>query len=539
MASTCRLPAPFKGLNTVDALPSMDPAYGLSIQNFVCTPQGLSVRQAYRKWATGLPASVSSLLPFHGKNSTTNKLFAVAGGSIYDVTGGGAVGAPVVSGLTASAPYWQWASQSTSTGGNNYLFVVNGTDMPRMYDGTSWTACTQSSSPSGAGQFKTTDNNGATVNLSSFNDVIQHQQRLWFVANNSTKAYYTDVASSGGNLYAFDFGPFFPNGGKLHKLATWSKDVGGTIGVQAVLVAISDKGDLLIYSGTSPSGAGTWAIQAQTHIGSPVGKRCTLPYEGDLLLLTQDGLYPISKYLEKGQADTSDALTYKIGPTISQLVSTYSGTPGFELVLNPGENVMLMNVPQSIQANNFQFCFHTQTKGWTQFTGWPAQCFALFNDTLYFGGTDFVALAFMGYQDGASITGIGGNNVVATAMSAFATLDDQTGAPGFMKQVTMVKPFFVTGSASPTISVGINTDFNLIPIVGSATVTPGTGAVWDSAVWDSSGSTWVGSLTTYNRWTAVAAYPCSYMAVILSVSATTDTLWTATDLLIKPAGIYG
>ena len=55
-------PAPYKGLNTVDALVDMDPAYGISIQNFIATSQGLSVRQGYRIWSTGLPG-FSSLEP--------------------------------------------------------------------------------------------------------------------------------------------------------------------------------------------------------------------------------------------------------------------------------------------------------------------------------------------------------------------------------------------------------------------------------------------------------------------------------------------
>lgn len=533
------MPAPYKGLNTVDSLAEMDPDYGLSIQNFVCTPQGLSVRHAYRKWATGLPTTTTSLLPYHGKNSTTSKLFAVSGTAIYDVTTSGAVGSPVVTGLTASSPYWQQAVQTTSTGTNGYLITVNGVDFPRMYDGTSWTTCSQVTTPSAPGQFKTLDNNGAAVNIQSFVDILLHQQRLWFVAANSTKAYYCDIAQAGGALYAFDFGPLFPTGGKLFKLATFTGDMEGTLGNQAILVALSDKGDVVIFTGNNPAIASSWAMSGQFKIGSPVGRRCTTPYEGDLLVLTQDGLYPLSKYNIDGRTNSADAITYKISPTISNLVSQYATTPGFEVAVYPGNDVMLLNVPQSIQANNFQFCMQSQTMGWTQFTGWPAQCFGLFNDALYFGGPDHIGLAFIGFQDGADINGVGGNNIVATAMSAFSTMDTQTRMPGCLKQATQVKPFIITGSSNPQISVGVNTDFNLTPIVGSATVTPASGAVWDNATWDNTSATWVGSLNTFNKWTSVSCYPAYYVAVVISVSATTDTLWSATNFLLTPGGPYG
>ena len=143
-------------------------------------------------------------------------------------------------------------------------------------------------------------------------------------------------------------------------------------------------------------------------------------------------------------------------------------------------------------------------------TGWPAQCFGLFNDALYFGGIGQVCLGFIGYADGADINGAGGNNIVGTALSAFTNFN----IPG-LKQVKLIKPYIVTGQTAPTISVGINTDFNLIPLVGSATVNPITGAVWDSATWDSSGATWVGSLTTYNQWQGVLNWPGEYIAVAI------------------------
>lgn len=538
-AIPARMPAPVRGLNTVDSFALMDPQYGLSIQNFICTPQGLSVRQAYKRWTTNLPGPTTSLLTYHGKTSTSSKLFAVSSGEFYDVTNPGDAGSPVITGLTPEAGYWQSAVQSNSTAPNSFMFAVNGVDMPQMYDGTNWIACSQVSTPAGPGQFKTTDNNGTAVNIANFVDVLLHQQRLWFVAGNSTKAYYLDIASVGGNLTAFDFGPFFPSGGNLQKLATWTGDMSGSLGSQAVLVAMSDRGDVVIYAGGNPQDSNDWKMSGQLKIGAPIGRRCTTQYQGDLLLLTQDGLVPMSRYIASGRTDSSAAVTYKIGPTISNIVSQYGDKPGFECVVYPGNDVMLMNVPQSSQVNNFQFCMHTQTMGWTQFTGWPAQCFGQFKDALYFGGPDFIGICFTGYKDDAELDGSGGNNVIATAMSAFNSLDDQIGAPGLIKQVTQIKPYIISGILNPKISVGVNADFNLIPITGSATVAPNTGGIWDLSTWDHPDATWVGTLIPYNRWSRVTCYPGSYFAVVLSVSAVEDTLWSATDLMIRVGGPYG
>lgn len=535
-AATVHLPAPSAGLNTLDPLSSMDPAYGLSIQNFIATNQGLAVRQGYRKWATGLPGSVTSLISYHARNSTLSRLFAVSHGGVYDVTNGGEVGSPLVSGLNPDYGYWQYAVQSATTASSNTVVAVNGYDAPLIFNGSTWTQASQVSTPSAIGEFARFDNNSNEVDISRFVDVILHQQRLWFVGTNSTTAYYCDIAQAGGKLYAFDFGPLFPNGGRLHKLATWTTDGGGSTGIKAMLVAMSNKGDVVVYQGTNPADASKWGLMGQYKMGSPVGRRCTTQYEGDLLVLTQDGLYPMS-HLDSNRFENTSALTYKITPTISNLAASLSNTPGFETAFYPGANLMLLNVPQSVQSNNFQFCFNTITKGWTQFTGWPAQCFGLYNDAFYFGGTDFVALAFIGYQDNADINGQNGNNIVATAMTAFNTLEEAFGV-GVVKHVNQVKPFIVTGSSNPSVLVGVNTDFNLTSIVGSATVNPVTGAVWDSAKFDDPNATWVGNLTTFNRWAGVASYPGSYVAVTLSISAATDTLWTATDLLVAPGGPF-
>ena len=530
---TTSLPAPVKGLNTVDALVNMNPAYGLSIQNFIATPQGLSQRTGFRQWATGMPAAVTSLIQYNGRSTAQSRLFAVSGAAIYDVTSGGAVSAPVVSGLSPSSPYWQYAAQTYSTGSANYVICVNGTDAPQIYDGTTWTACTQVTTPTAPGQFKTTDNNGNTVPLSSFVDITLHQQRLWFVRANSTIAYYCDIAQVGGNLNAFDFGPLFGTGGRLHKLATWTIDAGS--GSQSMLVAISNRGDVAVYGGNNPATAATWSLIGTYKIGAPVGRRCTTQYAGDLLVLTQDGLYPMSKYLQSARLDSTAAITYMISPTISDLVSANSNASGFETTVYPGQNLLLLNIPQGTQANNFQFCFHTITGGWTQFTGWPAQCFTVFNDAMYFGGVGYVALAFIGYKDNVSATGVGGDNIVATALSAFSQLN----AVGVRKHVKQVKPYLVTGQSNPTISIGVNTDFSLIPIVGSATVNPVTGAVWDNARWDDVNATWVGSLTTYNQWATPLCYPGEYVALAVSLSCTSQTVWTSTSIKYVPGGQDG
>lgn len=528
-------PAPVKGLNTVDPYAAMDPAFALTLQNFVCTPQGVSVRQGYRKWATNLPTSVTSLLPFNSRAGTGNKLFAVSGTAIYDITNGGDMtgATPAVSGLNNTNVYWQSIQQTYSTGNTNYLIAVNGADAPRIYDGSAWMTCTQVVSPASPGEFSQTASGGGSVSISSFVDVCLHNQRLWFVRAGSTIGYYLDIAQVGGTLYPFDFGPYFTSGGNLHKLDTWTIDTGN--GTQSYLVAISNKGDCVVYGGTNVADSSTWGLIGQYKLGAPVGRRCTAKLYGDLVILSEDGLYQMSKYVQSATLDRTQALTYHISPTISSLVSSLADTPGFEATVYPAGNVLMLNVPQSLQVNNYQFVFHTEQKGWSQFTGWPAQCFQVFNEALYFGGTNFVALGFIGYKDGADIDGGNGANYVTTALTAFNSFGAEGMGPGLIKHVKMVKPYIVTGQSNPMISVGVNGDFNLVPLVGSATVNPVTGAVWDSAYWDNPGATWAGTLTTVNEWATPRCWPASYVALALTISAVAETYWVSTNWIVAPS----
>ncbi len=532
--------APYKGLNTVDALSAMDPAYGLQIENFIVTPQGLSMRQGYARWATGFSTTPTSLLSYGSTSPAANRMFAVSSGSIYDITSAGAIGAPVVTGLTAAHPYWQSATQTFSTSGTNFMMIVNGTDAPRLYNGTTWTTCTQTASPSAPGQWKNTDTNSNAVNISDFADVTLHQQRLWFVAVNSTKAYYADIAAVGGNLTPMDFGPLFPRGGQLHKLATWTMDLGSSAGTQALLVAISSKGDVVLFQGTNPAVSTSWGLMGVFQLGSPIGRRCTAAFQGDLLYLSQDGLYPMSKYIQSGRVDAAASLTYTIAPTISELVTTYGSTPGFELLVAPAQNLLILNAPAALQESNVQFVFHTITKGWSKFSGWPAQCFGIFNDRVYFGGTDFVGYAFQGWVDGADMLGVGGTTIAATAMTAFNYFSEVPGfGPGVLKHVKAVKPLITTDVSQPTVKVGVNTDFNMTPIVGIATPSAPAGASWDAAGWDAVPAIWGAAGITYNQWATPLSYPGDALALVISVSATGRALWTTTSWLIEPGGGFG
>ena len=116
--------SPWKGLNSVDAIAEMSPDYALSCNDFIATPLGLSLREGYYKNQTGYTNPPTTLMVYNSR-SGTNQMFSVAGGSIFNATGSGAVGAAVVTGQSAGAPYWQYAQQASQAAVNLSLIHIS------------------------------------------------------------------------------------------------------------------------------------------------------------------------------------------------------------------------------------------------------------------------------------------------------------------------------------------------------------------------------------------------------------------------------
>ena len=103
------LPAPVGGWNARDALANMAPTDAVTLDNLFPGVSSVALRGGYANHATGMTGQVETLMTYNG--GATDKMFAIASGSVYDVTSAGAVGAAVVSGLTNSR--WEYANITT------------------------------------------------------------------------------------------------------------------------------------------------------------------------------------------------------------------------------------------------------------------------------------------------------------------------------------------------------------------------------------------------------------------------------------------
>jgi len=494
------LPAPLGGWNARDSIANMEPTDAVTLINMFPTVSSLTMRGGYTKHATGLSGKAQTIMVYN--SGSTSKMFAVTStGYVYDVTAAGAVGAAVVSGLTNGI----WEYVNITTAGGSYLMAVNGADNALLYDGTTW------STPSITG---VTDNDLSNITL--------FKNRIWFIQKNTLKAWYLPTSSIGGAAQYIDMSSVCRFGGRLVDLDTWTIDAG--YGVDDNLAFITSQGEVIVYRGTDPASAATWALIGVWNVGSPVGDRVMLKYGGDLLILTYDGLLPFAAALQSSRLDPRVALSDKIQGAITAATTQYGGNyadVGWQIYYTAKYNAVWINVPIADNQQQ-QFVMNSITKSWCQFTGWAAYCWETLGEEPYFGSDGYVGHAWDdNYTDDVS-------NIVTTTLQAFNYL----GARGVKKYFTRARPS-IFSNGSPAISVGMNIDFDTSDTTAPLTFTETSYAVWDGAAstWDT--ALWGASLSVQNTWLGITGIGYCGGLQMKTVSSGIEIQWASTDVVYQ------
>lgn len=494
------LPAPLGGWNARDSLANMEPTDAVTLINMFPTVSNLTMRGGYTKHATGLDGKVQTLMVYNDGNNT--EIFAVTStGKIYDVTAGGAVGAPVVTGLTNGI----WEYVNITTAGGSYLMAVNGADSALLYNGATWT------NPAITG-----------VTSSTLCNITLFKNRLWFIEQYTLKAWYLPTSSIGGAAQYIDMSSIAKFGGHLVDLDTWTLDAG--YGVDDNLAFITSIGEVIVYRGTDPASAATWSLIGVWKLGSPVGTRCMLKWGGDLLILTYDGLMPMAASLQSSRLDPRVALSDKIQGAITAATTAYGGNHaavGWQVVYTAKNNAVWINVPVA-DGQQQQYVMNTITKSWCQFIGWAAYCWEIYQDDPYFGSDGYVGKAWDdNYTDYTS-------NITTQTLQAF----NYFGSRGVKKYFTRARPSIFT-NGDPTIGVGMNIDFDTSDTTAPVTFTGSTYGVWDglTSTWDV--AIWGADLAIQNTWLGITGIGYCGGLQMKTASSGLQIQWASTDVVYQ------
>ena len=454
--ATVPIPAPVGGWNAIDPVANMDPKYAPILINWVPRTSWIELRAGYNAWCQGLGTlgPVETLMAYKPV-SGTQFLFAACGNNIYNVSN---QAAPSLAIGGFSNNRWQYLNFDVP-GGSHYLYMVNGSDNPQLYDGTNWTTPTITGGPA----------------QSTFFSIHSHQNRLWFIPNNSTAVYYLGASAISGAVSGnVDIGPFMTEGGYVVAMGTWTYNGGN--GPQNLAVFMTSRGQCVIYTGTDPTSSTTWTLVGVFELPPPLGVRCFTQIGSDLGVITLQGVIPLSQAL---QLDTGAvrqvAITGRIQNAMLQAAALYQNNFGWQMISYPAQGLLFLNVPQQTNTSQVQYVQNFLNGAWTQFQGWNANCFETFNDQLFFGGNNGnVANAYQGPADLVS-------PIVADLQCAFNYFDN----PGRIKRMTMIQPMLTTGGTIvPTL--GVDVDFGTSTITAAVTSFTAAGAIYDTSTYDNS-----------------------------------------------------
>ena len=361
------------------------------------------------------------------------------------------------------------------------------------------------------------------VDSSTFINVNLFKNRLYFTQKDTLNCWYLPVDSIGGAASPLYFGGIARNAGYLQAMGTWTLDAGQ--GADDYAVFVTSMGEVIVYNGTDPNSADTWALKGVWQLGQTFARRCFFKWAGDLLLLTQDGLVPLASALQSSRLDPRVNLTDKIYYPISVAATNYFANFGWQINYFASENMLILNIPVSNGIE--QYVMHTITKSWGRFTGIQSYCWEVSGDNdMHFGGDGYVATLYSSLSDD-------GANITATAQQAYSYFD----TPGQLKRFTLVRPILQSTGGVPTVLCGISVDFDTQSQLGAVSFNPATQSegIWDTAKWDN--NVWSGGLITTKIWQGVTGIGYTGSVNLNAASRGIELHWASTDYVMESGGV--
>ena len=387
---------------------------------------------------------------------------------------------------------------------NGHGILVNGTDEPLRIDGTgTWVA------------------HGFTATgllPANLTQVAVFKNRLFFLEKDSGQSL---VRRS--ERHHRPFAQVQPRAWSTSRAVTALRSEALTldtgVGVDDLLAICMSRGDVLIYAGTDPSTANAWQISGQYKLGPVIGDRPLVKLGGDLIAITSDGYIPLLQFLGAGREQRQLAISDKIAPTVTQAVSSFGSTAGWQSILFSEANWLLFNVPEDDGGSRFiQHVQNVQTGAWCSFRGMNARCWETFKGRLYFGtGAGKVMQADTGGADGeTSIRGI--------VRSAYNYLQSP-----YDKQFRLLRAHIESGAAGSQVQIGASVDFDRnLPVLVPGSITQ-AGTPWDTAAWDT--FSWGSGLGRFRHWRGVNVKGAAISVHISSFTRVDQVSWFSSDVV--------
>jgi hypothetical protein len=184
------------------------------------------------------------------------------------------------------------------------------------------------------------------------------------------------------------------------------------------------------------------------------------------------------------------SITRNIQPVMNESARAYQSNFGWQLTPYPRGTRAILNVPIDEGVEQQQYVMNTVTGAWCRFKGENANCWAVFQDRLYYGSNT-------GQVKEADAQGYDDDGIIEFNMAtAFNYMD----ARGSLKQFTQCRALLASdGTIVPGLGLAI--DFATDTTVGPTTFEQSPESLWDVVVWDE--DVWPVDRRIITDWTTV------------------------------------
>lgn len=486
------MPPPSSGLDLVTPIDNMDPTSALELTNIFPGAGAPTVRLGYQQFADLGTAAPIQFMHEYPRKDGTSQLIAAQSTKLYSVNSSGTVtNISKVGGYTSGA----WNKEMFC--GNFYVANNSGSDVPQVYTGTGAAAdIVASGGPSGG--------------LAKLCNVSSYRLRLYFTEKDSTIMWYhaatENITFTTGTplLSYYDFGGIFRRGGYLLFTGSYTNQTAQTS--QDLFMAVSSEGEVVLYSGYSPSDP-NWSLVAHFIIGKPLGPKAFIRVNQDVWIITQQGIVPVSALFQTDPEQALNVVSYKINPLITQYATQVALSEMWNGFFWPAGRRVYVTLPDST-ATATLLVYSIDSKSWTQFTLYSTEhsiASCKYNNLPFYGSnTGKIYQGETGYAD--AVVGSGaGESIAFQARCAFSFY----GSRGNYKAFKDIRPL-MKAKRGLTLNLGLDTDFKRQAVVTSVTTpvslfTP-WGSIWGIGAGTLSPSTGLPLPIVYTPWSADVDY---------------------------------
>lgn len=503
------VPSPIGGLNGRDPLAQMDRTDAYVMDNWLPGTASVDTRNGCEEYVAPLGGAVQALEVYAG--AAGDILLAFANGKVFDIST--SIPAELATGHMSNLVIGAMFSNAADTA--QHLILVNGIDTPFHHDGTTIANLTIT---------------GVTGGAATLNYAFGFKARMYFAQKDKLGFYYLAVGAIQGAAAFFDLSQVSVRGGYLVAIDSYSQDSGN--GINDYIVFITSKGECIVYSGYDPSSADNWVKVGSYFAGTPIGKKCTVHYASELVLITLEGAVPFSQIKAAGDAKTSgvagvlySALTAKLGKFLSAL-NINRDVPGWCGLQYSLGNWLIISAPATTSQAGayYHFVMNTVTNAWSRITNWDGLSLVVYNRRLYFGRNDGrVMLGDEGKLDD-------GQPIRCDVKQAYNYFEDGSGV-GFLQKHYQWASLLVSCDGEPPLSASFNVDYVEKAPQYANSLTSNDGSEWDIPEWDE--GVWAADETTQRF---IATINKGGVAGALNLRAQLDGLtlrWFATQTVFE------